>query len=113
MGAAATASAQELTLTITGDCPGRVTGEVTGATPFGEVAILYSRKTGNFVLPNSFPCAGTELGLGRPVLYEIEHANADGYMHEDEHLQGGACGLFVQCVDLETCTLSNVAQIGG
>lgn len=109
---AAMASA-EMVLTITGDCNSEVTGTVTGVTPGADVAILYSHRLGEFVIPDGYMCAGTVLDLARPILWDIEEAEEDGILFEDEDLHGRGCGVYIQVVDLETCEVSNVAQIPG
>ena len=100
-------------MTLTGTCPGPVTANVSGATPGGQVGLLYAIGTGSFVIPAGNPCAGTTLGLdASAVLGAIVTANASGSVSAGFQAPAIACGrVFGQAVDGATCTTSNVVSL--
>jgi len=100
-------------LTITGSCPGPMAFDVTGATPNGDVAFVYALGTGSFVIPNGKPCAGTTLGLNNSVkLARLVSADGNGNASTNSSIPQAACGsVFVQAIDLSTCSTSNVSLI--
>jgi len=105
----------QITLAVTAQCPGGggIIVEWGGATPNGQVALLFARSTGNFIIPNNRPCAGTVLGLSSNQL-QIGFTGGAG-QGGSRMIQGnigpGACGGFLQLVDLTTCGTSNTAEI--
>lgn len=104
--------ARGVELKISGDCPGDIEVEVELATPGGQVALVYSPRTGNFTIPGGNPCAGTELGLSNAVtLFGVFSADDSGDVTIEATVPGGACGLSVQAIDLATCAVTNVDQI--
>ena len=104
-----------ITLTADGTCPGGGPIEVSwsGATPNGQVALLFALSQGSFVIPPGNPCAGTQLGLsGNQLQVGFQgSAGADGSRTVDSNAGAGACGGFLQLLDISTCGLSNVVQI--
>lgn len=96
-------------LTVTGTCPGPVTLDIAGATPFGGVALAYG-PAGTFSIPSG-SCAGTSLDIGAPTLATILGADAGGAVSFSVTLPAGACGLTVQAVDLGACVASNSAVL--
>ncbi len=96
-------------LTVTGTCPGPVTLDIAGATPFGGVALAYG-PAGSFSIPSG-GCAGTSLDIGSPTLATILGADAGGGVSFAVTLPAGACGLTVQAVDLGSCAVSNAAVL--
>ena len=102
-------------LTATATCPsgGPIQLSWTGATGGGEIAILFARNTGSATIPNGNPCAGTVLGLGSnqiQIAYQGS-AGANGSRTVNSTTGPGACGGYLQLLDLTTCTTSNVARI--
>ena len=102
-------------LTVTATCPsgGPIQVSWSGATGGGTIALLYARTTGSFVIPNNHPCAGTALGLSNNQL-QIGYqggAGANGSRTVNSNTGPGACGGYLQLLDLSTCTTSNVARI--
>ena len=79
-------------ISVTGVCPGEVAIDISGITPNGQVAILSAVSEGTFTILGG-SCAGTEVDLANPTA------------------PAGACGLFLQAVDVTTCTPGNVAQV--
>lgn len=105
----------QITLAVSAQCPGGggIIVEWGGASPNGQVGLLFARSTGNFIIPNNRPCAGTVLGLSSNQL-QIAFTGGAG-QGGSRMIQGnigpGACGGFLQLVDLTTCGTSNTAEI--
>lgn len=101
-----------LSLTVTGNCPGLSGLSITGATPNGSIALAMAGSLGSFVIPGSYVCSGTVLGLGgTPTLVTVFSANNNGNASLSRNLPAGLCGRYIQVVDLSSCTPSNVAQL--
>ncbi|MFG0329509.1 MAG: hypothetical protein ACF8PN_06360 [Phycisphaerales bacterium] len=98
-----------LGLEIFGDCPGDVRATVTGATPGGTVALVYSPSSGTCTIPSG-PCAGTTLDLGCGGIMQVATATADGggVANFSGNAPPAACGGCVQAIDAATCATSNV-----
>jgi probable HAF family extracellular repeat protein len=99
----------ELMLSITGSCPGAATIGITGATPGGTVPLARGTP-GSFIVPGG-ACAGTELGLASPRLLRTLTADGDGNINLNANLPPGACGVYLQALDLTTCDTSNVVRL--
>jgi hypothetical protein len=98
-------------LSISGQCPGTVTVHWDGATPDRQQAIVFAANTGNFVIPNG-PCQGTPLGLGTQSLRLVNTiGTGSGSGSVNGSAGTGACGGFLQLVELPSCATSNVAQL--
>lgn len=103
-----------LQLTLGGSCPGPMTAAVSGATPFGSVAILRATGTGSVTIPPGNPCAGTVLGLNNTVtLAGTTAANGTGNAtFGPVNVPAGACGNFyAQALDISSCATSNVVLV--
>lgn len=101
-------------LSVSGSCPGVMTASVSKATAGGQVALIYSFGIGGFVIPTGQPCAGTVLGLSSAgiTLATTLTADASGNASFPANVPGGACGrVFVQALDVTTCTTSGVVGI--
>ncbi|PCJ53071.1 MAG: hypothetical protein COA70_10445 [Planctomycetota bacterium] len=94
-------------LTVNGTCPGPMQLSLTGATPFGTVALGYG-SPGTFSIPVG-SCIGTALDLNAPTLAGFFIADAAGNLNLAFSLPSAFCGLSVQAVDMATCTTSTVA----
>lgn len=102
----------DLTLAITGSCPGAMTVDVTNATPNSTIAVIYALSTGSLLVPAGNPCVGTELGLNNTAqLYSTETTDGDGAFSIEVTIPGPGCGLYVQILDLASCDTSNVEQL--
>lgn len=108
-------SPSQITLAVSAQCPGGggIIVEWGGASPNGQVALLFARSAGNFVIPNNRPCAGTVLGLSSNQLQIAFTGNAGqgGSRMIQGNIGPGACGGFLQLLDLTTCGTSNTAEI--
>ncbi len=93
------------TLAITGSCPGLTTIDVTGANAFAGIALTYG-AAGSFTIPSG-GCAGTVLDINGPTLAGIFGADASGSLSISVTLPAGVCGLTVQAVDTNDCSVSN------
>lgn len=108
------ANANDLTISVGGECPGTVDFAWQGATPNRTAGLCYSRETGRYVLPGP-PCSGTTLGLG-PSGIRLVRAFRTGSGGEGQYLARAAaqaCGGYLQLlvIDEPECQTSNVAQI--
>lgn len=108
-----------LTLQKVPDCAGGQGGEIEvrwfQATPDrrARIAILFGRRTGNFVIPKGNPCAGTQLGLGSLDL-RVAYTGSAGDFGAGRVLGAiprSACGAYLQLVDVARCKTSNVVRI--
>jgi len=99
-----------LTLAVTGACPS-VTFTVSGATPFGGIALLTGTSASSFTVAGG-PCAGITLGVSPPTLRTVLGADASGGLSLSLTLPAGACGtMFLQAVDVSSCSPSNVEAL--
>jgi len=102
-------------LSVDATCPsgGPIRIEWTGASPGGQIALIFARNTGSFTVPNNFPCAGTQLGLGSSQIQLAFQggAGANGSRILNTTAGPGACGGYLQLLDLTTCGTSNVARV--
>jgi len=92
-------------LSVTGACPGTVTFDIAGATPFAGVALAYG-GAGSFTIPGG-SCGGTVVDIASPTLATILGADAAGSVTFSAVIPAGACGLTVQAVDLSACAPTN------
>ena len=97
-------------LVVTGNCPGDVTFNFTGATPLGQAALTYSQEIGDSVIPSGI-CAGTESDLAVINLLGILPTDAAGEISLDVSLPFFVCDLQLQAVDLVSCATSNVTTL--
>lgn len=107
----------DIDLVVDGTCPGGgpITVSWSGATPGGQVAILYALELGQYRIPNSRPCSGVRLGLGALGLQVVQDTTFSGGSNGSRTLfstaPARACGAYLQLLDLNRCETSNVAQI--
>jgi len=100
------------TLAKTGTCPGAVVLAVSGVTPNAHLALGSSASLGSFTIPPAYPCPGTVLGLGgTPRMVGMLHAHGAGTATMSLNLPVGACGRYLQALDLMNCTTTNVLQL--
>jgi len=102
-------------LTVAATCPsgGPIRIEWSGASPGGQVALIFARNTGSFTIPQQYPCAGTTLGLGANQIQLAFQGGAgqEGSRTLNASTGPGACGGYLQLLDLTTCATSNVPRI--
>lgn len=103
-----------LVLEVEGACPGTTEVQVSHATPFRQVALLYGTNLGNGGL-RSHLCPQLVIDLRLPL-----HASAPLQRAADEagqvrvrtNLPPEVCGdLYVQAIDVSTCEVSNLVHI--
>lgn len=83
------------------------------ASPDRMAVLLISSDTGTIRIPNRYPCAGTELGLastGLRIAWQGRN-DAGGGRVINATAPPGACGQFVQLLDISTCNVSAVKRI--
>lgn len=101
-------------LTVDATCPGGgpIMISWTGATPNRTAALVYARNTGSFRIPNGYPCAGAQLGLGSNQIQIAFQGNSDsnGGRTLNANVGSGVCGGYFQLLDVASCTTSNVAR---
>ncbi|NOG55482.1 MAG: hypothetical protein HND57_14370 [Planctomycetes bacterium] len=102
-------------LSITPTCPdgGPINVSWTGATQDGQVALIYARCEGAFLVPDGNPCAQTELGLcsSQIQLARTLNSDANGEGDVNGNTGSGVCGGYLQLLDLTTCETSNVVLL--
>ncbi|GEM_PF-1620316 len=101
-----------LSLTVTGDCPGRVSVAWANATPNKPMAIVHANNTGSFVVPGG-PCAGTQLGLGTSgIQIAYQGGTGSGSGQVGSTIGTNVCGHYLQMVVVGSpCDTSNVEQL--
>jgi hypothetical protein len=99
-------------VSMDGACPGDIDMTVNVA-PGATAGFFFSAETGSLTMPIG-SCAGTVTGLGgRPGWgLNVTDFDGDGVISFAPTLPGGACGKFVQVLELDSCTWSNVERIG-
>ena len=100
----------QVSLTASGACPGPITASVSGATPFGPVALAWSFTTGTSAVPAG-PCGIVTVGLSNPTLLTILVADGAGNASVTQNAPAAACSAFLQAYDLGSCSASNVAPV--
>ncbi len=78
-----------------------------------RIALLYAKRTGNFIIPNGNPCSGTSLQLGQlglQVAY-VGSAGQFGAGRLKRTVPRTVCGGYLQLVDITRCATSNVVRI--
>ncbi len=95
---------------LIGSCAGPGTLSVFGATPGGQVAIAWSATEGLFTL-QSDPCMDTTLELATPTLLTVLTADGVGDASLSQNIPAGACGIFLQALDLASCLPSNLITV--
>ncbi len=103
------AFALAIVLDVAGGCPGKTLLTVTSATPSADVRLLSGTTTGGDVIVVD-GCTVTT-GLASPVARKLAAADASGNLNMSPTLGAGACGMFMQALDVTTCTLSAASQI--
>ena len=97
-------------LGTSGSCPGSVTVSIDNATPGGQVVLAWSSSLGSATVPGG-PCAGTSLGLANPKVAKTFTAPGSGSGDLVRTLGGAACGIYLQALDVSTCTPTNVGDL--
>lgn len=103
-------SRTEPLLSIRGSCPGELAVSVIGTTPSGRVLLLGAESEGVTVVPSG-TCAGLEVDLAAPRLFFDGTATSGGDLLLTPEVGPGTCGRFVQAVDVDTCTTTEVLEI--
>lgn len=97
-------------VTVAGACPGRLTIEISGAKPESRVALFSSRTLGSDTLDSSL-CNSTAVDLEHPVHLATLTTDTEGTFSTTLDLGAGACGLYLQSVDLDDCEFSSVERV--
>lgn len=102
-------------LRLSSACPygGRLTISWEGATPGGQVAVLFARLPGSYRIPNRAPCGGTRLALGTILLRIVYRGDAgqDGARTINRFVNSDPCTGYMQVLDLSSCRLSNIERV--
>ncbi|MCC6906418.1 MAG: SBBP repeat-containing protein [Phycisphaerales bacterium] len=102
-------------LVVNATCPsgGPIQVSWSGATRGGTIVLLYARNTGSFRIPSGNPCAGTQTGLGSNQIQIAYQGSAgpSGSRTVNSTTGPGACGGYLQLLDVPTCSTSNVALV--
>ncbi|MCL4199382.1 MAG: SBBP repeat-containing protein [Phycisphaerales bacterium] len=102
-------------LSVFSSCPsgGPVRADWSGGTPQGPAVLLFAQNIGQITIPDGTACAGSVLGLGSRRLQIARRATNDpaGSGSVNANAGPGACGGYLQLLDLATCGTSNVARI--
>lgn len=103
---------EDVVMAVSGSCPGTVEVDVTGATPGGQVAVLFARGTGGREIPCGNHCGGKQLGLGAGTrLVRTAIADNQGMAHITGNAPAGACSGYLQVLDIESCVMSGVERM--
>ncbi len=97
-------------LEVAGLCPGDVTLHLSGLTPEGTAALLWSPEVGTSEVPRG-PCSGVELGLAQPRLLATIDLDDQGVALLSRSLPEMSCGLHLQVLDTTSCEVSDVERL--
>ena len=99
-------------LDVAGSCPGEMTFTGSELTAGGSFALLSSSGPGGAVLPGG-PCGGAASGLSPAglTLRIVGPVDPSGMFEVRPSIPLGACGAFIQVVDLATCTFTGVESL--
>ncbi len=100
----------DYTLALSGQCPGLVRVEWSGAEPDRRQGILFAFDVGNYTLPTG-PCQGTELGLGTRGLMLIAVISTGAGSGAVSGATGSQCQHYAQLITISSCATSNVARV--
>jgi len=95
---------------ISGTCPGPATVSISAATPNSGVAVFGSKTLGSTTLSTG-PCSGTRVDLVNPKLLRVAAVDASGNLTANINTPANACDFFVQVVEQEECSVSNVVPV--
>lgn len=100
------------TLSLSGSCPGPIQVTWNNATPNSNLALVFAKNTGNFVIPSG-PCQGTPLGLGNQGIRLVNTfpSGPNGNGSRTGNAGTASCRGYLQMVEVPGCNLTNVAQI--
>lgn len=92
----------------TGNCPGVITFNWSGAAPGRTQGLVHGQRTGSTTIPSSFPCSGTVLAIGGNVrlMAMIPTGNGTGSM--GLHVGASRCNGVYQLVEGGSCRVSNL-----
>ncbi|MBL1217868.1 MAG: hypothetical protein D8M59_10280 [Planctomycetes bacterium] len=98
------------------ECPGGgpMTIKWSCTTPGGRVALIYGSNHGELTIPDGNACAGTQLQLGGPrvvVISALLWSDSHGNGSMVGTLPEGACGGYLQLIDVTTCEVSNLTPL--
>lgn len=93
-----------LQLAITGSCPGNLTIDVTGGSPFRAYGLAIGN--GGSYIPTDGPLEELELGTGVPLFQAARRFNASGVDSFQVFSGAGLCGLTLQVVEMQTRSTS-------
>ena len=96
-------------LSITGDCPGAISVEVTTPSPNQSVALFVGPGTGSSTVPLG-PCGGTELDIAMGRRWRSVATNETGQALFAGTVPSSWCNRAVQAVDLG-CATSNTVLV--
>lgn len=106
------ALAGDVTLDVSGACPGAITLTWNGAEPNRQMAILYGERLG---LSRSIRvCEGTWIGMSGVLLVRVVSTRSTGSGAVSGAVSQNACGGYLQLMVLNNtyvCQTSNVVQI--
>jgi hypothetical protein len=102
-------------LSVSGQCPGRVTVSWSGGNENGaQQGLVFGNNLGNTNIPNNQPCAGTPLGISGNVHLVSPpgiFGNQGGSGSVSGNVGTAACGHYLQLVEGGSCMTTNVANI--
>lgn len=103
-----------LLLAQAGDCPGRVTFEIDGATPNAEIVLLFGQHTGSWFF-DSWNCHGLYANVVQPLLPGAPvsvRTDANGRGEVTVNLRDFLCGTtYVQALDDLACEVSALLHV--
>jgi len=97
------------TLTVSGDCPGRISVVWAGATPNRRHAVLIGTRRGAYRIPSG-RCEGTVLGIESVILTHI-FGTGPGFGERFATVGSHPCGWQMQLIESPSCNLTNVEII--
>lgn len=99
-----------VSMAVEGTCPGSIKLTASGLKANAKVSLFRGEGIGTDALPAG-ACSGKKTGLDGLKPIQVAKAGPDGTLTLDRDVMGGACGAYVEIVDLESCRVSNVARV--
>lgn len=102
-------TAQASDVDIAGGCPGKTLISGSGLSASSNVRVLSGSGVGGDVISTD-GCVVTT-GLAGPVARALATSDVFGNLQMGPRLGAGACGMYIQLLDVATCTLSDAESV--
>lgn len=105
------AGGNNYSLRYNGSCPGSATISWSNAQPNVSQGLVFGANEGSSTIPNSYPCAGTPLGIQGNLRLVRTLSTGNGAGSIQGNVGTAACGGYLQMVQGGNCETTNVVRI--